>query len=223
MPWTPKDAKRHTKKAKSPKAKRQWSHVADSVLERGGSEGSAIRQANGVIAQHYAGGGAFQSPLASVVSQPHAVSPQGSTFGVAKMRMPRVPIADTMRNVDASIFHAKKMLPSMAKKIARPRGPISGEPTLAKGYDEGGRVGLSQRAVAVLKDALSHLSNKDASSASATLRSSPELMANPSVSAAMNGLRASTGIAPATKTLTGLVNMDTNATIMPTYRRGGRR
>jgi len=49
MPWTPKDAKRHTKKAKSAKAQRQWAHVADSALQRGESEGTAIREANGVI------------------------------------------------------------------------------------------------------------------------------------------------------------------------------
>jgi hypothetical protein len=49
MPWDPKDAKRHTKKANTPKKGRQWSDVANSVLKRGGSEGSAIRQANGVV------------------------------------------------------------------------------------------------------------------------------------------------------------------------------
>ena len=49
MPWSAKDAGRFTKSARSAKSKRQWSHVADSVLSRGGSEGSAIRQANGVV------------------------------------------------------------------------------------------------------------------------------------------------------------------------------
>jgi len=49
MPWTPKDAQRHTHKAKSAKAKRQWKDVANSALERGQSEASAIRQANAVI------------------------------------------------------------------------------------------------------------------------------------------------------------------------------
>ena len=49
MPWKPSDAERHTKKAGSGVAKRQWSDVANSVLERGGSEGSAIRQANAVV------------------------------------------------------------------------------------------------------------------------------------------------------------------------------
>jgi len=49
MPWQPTDATRHTKKAKSATAKRQWKDVANSVLSRGGSEGSAIREANAVV------------------------------------------------------------------------------------------------------------------------------------------------------------------------------
>lgn len=49
MPWTPKDASRKTKKAKSPKAKRQWAHVADKVLAKTGDEGRAIREANAVV------------------------------------------------------------------------------------------------------------------------------------------------------------------------------
>lgn len=49
MPWTPKDATRFTKKAKSPKAKRQWAHVSDSALARGESEATAIKEANAVV------------------------------------------------------------------------------------------------------------------------------------------------------------------------------
>ena len=49
MPWDAGDAKRHTKKAKSAKAKRQWAHVSNSMLEHGASEGAAIRAANGVV------------------------------------------------------------------------------------------------------------------------------------------------------------------------------
>lgn len=49
MPWTAKDAKRHTKKARTSKQKRQWRDVADSALKRGASEGSAIRQANAAV------------------------------------------------------------------------------------------------------------------------------------------------------------------------------
>jgi len=49
MPWTPKDATRHTKKAKSGIAKRQWADVADAVLNKTGNEGRAIREANAVV------------------------------------------------------------------------------------------------------------------------------------------------------------------------------
>lgn len=51
MPWTASDAKRHTKKAKSPTAKRQWAKVANSALRRGLSEGAAVREANSVVAR----------------------------------------------------------------------------------------------------------------------------------------------------------------------------
>jgi hypothetical protein len=49
MPWAPKDASAKTKKAKTPKAKRQWRDVANSVLAKTGDEGRAIREANAVV------------------------------------------------------------------------------------------------------------------------------------------------------------------------------
>lgn len=49
MPWTAGDAAKKTKKAKSPKAKRQWRDVANSVLKRTGSDSLAIREANAVV------------------------------------------------------------------------------------------------------------------------------------------------------------------------------
>lgn len=49
MPWGYGDASRHTKKAKSPGAKRQWSTVANSVLHDSGDEGKAIRIANAAV------------------------------------------------------------------------------------------------------------------------------------------------------------------------------
>jgi uncharacterized protein YdaT len=49
MPWTSEDASRFTKKAKSPIRKRQFSEVANSMLSRGASEGSAIRAANAAV------------------------------------------------------------------------------------------------------------------------------------------------------------------------------
>ena len=42
-------AQRFTRKANTPKKKRQWMHVEASALKRGGSKGSAIRQANSVV------------------------------------------------------------------------------------------------------------------------------------------------------------------------------
>lgn len=48
-PWSSGDAKRHSKKASTPKKQRQWSEVANSALRGGASEGSAIRQANAVV------------------------------------------------------------------------------------------------------------------------------------------------------------------------------
>jgi uncharacterized protein YdaT len=56
MPWTAKDASRKTKKAKSPKAKRQWKDVANNVLAKTGDEARAIRTANGVVKRRKKGG-----------------------------------------------------------------------------------------------------------------------------------------------------------------------
>lgn len=54
MPWTARDAYRHTKAASTPDLQRQWAHVANSELERTGDEALAIRAANGVVGK---GGG----------------------------------------------------------------------------------------------------------------------------------------------------------------------
>ena len=55
MPWTPAQAQKHTKKAKSAIAKRQWAHVADAVLKKTGNEGRAVREANSVVAKRKRG------------------------------------------------------------------------------------------------------------------------------------------------------------------------
>ena len=50
MPWDKNsDAARHTHRAKSSKQRRQWRHVANSILERTGDEARAVRGANSVI------------------------------------------------------------------------------------------------------------------------------------------------------------------------------
>lgn len=51
MPWDPSDARDKTNKANTPQAQAQWAAVANSALAGGASEGSAIRQASGVIAK----------------------------------------------------------------------------------------------------------------------------------------------------------------------------
>ena len=42
-------ASRFTKKANTPKKRRQWEHVYDSAKKSGASPGKAIREANGVV------------------------------------------------------------------------------------------------------------------------------------------------------------------------------
>jgi uncharacterized protein YdaT len=49
MPWSSRDAKRHTHKATTAKKKRQFAHVANKVLEESGDEGKAIRIANAAV------------------------------------------------------------------------------------------------------------------------------------------------------------------------------
>lgn len=49
MPWTAKDADKHTKKANTAAEKKQWAKVANSVLKDGGSDAKAIRIANASI------------------------------------------------------------------------------------------------------------------------------------------------------------------------------
>ena len=49
MPYSPAEASKHTRKANSPSKKRQWSHVFNSMLERGSSEKSAFRAAAGTV------------------------------------------------------------------------------------------------------------------------------------------------------------------------------
>lgn len=49
MPYTNKDVRGFTKKARTAKQKRQWRHVYDTERARGLPEGRAIAAASGVI------------------------------------------------------------------------------------------------------------------------------------------------------------------------------
>ena len=49
MPWGPSDASAKTHEANTPRKKRRWADVADSVLRSTGDEGRAVREANAVV------------------------------------------------------------------------------------------------------------------------------------------------------------------------------
>ena len=49
MPWTARDVSRHNHRAKSPKRRRQWRDVANSILARTGDDARAIRGANAAV------------------------------------------------------------------------------------------------------------------------------------------------------------------------------
>ena len=51
MPWSSKDASKHTKKADTPAEKKQWAKTANSVLKSSKNEGKAVRIANAAIAK----------------------------------------------------------------------------------------------------------------------------------------------------------------------------
>lgn len=52
MPWSAKDASRHTKKAAGkPKASRAFAHAANSVLAQTGDEGRAVAAGNAAAAK----------------------------------------------------------------------------------------------------------------------------------------------------------------------------
>mgnify|MGYP005840164393 CR=1 FL=1 len=49
MPWKPKDAQRHTRKADTAAKQKLWTKIANSTLRRTGDEARAIREANAVM------------------------------------------------------------------------------------------------------------------------------------------------------------------------------
>lgn len=227
-------------------------------------KGSALLSS--AMKHKHAAGGSI-SPLASLVGNPmtmRSTSPRmGQPLGNAgRMRMPHVPLADTMHNIDQHMAGARAKLPKLkAKKggrakrfdeggraighsspgspgvggavkdavaalrdylIDRPRREIQAartahenaiiddtdtaqQATRPDDYATGGPVaGLSENAKGAVKTALTHLANKDASSAAATLHASPEAMQHPVVRLAAHALRTGTGLAPATQQLTGM-------------------
>ena len=55
MPWQSRDARHHTKKARSMDDKEYWARIANAVLHRSGDDHArAVRIANGVLAKRVA-------------------------------------------------------------------------------------------------------------------------------------------------------------------------
>jgi hypothetical protein len=50
MPWTSRDAYRHTKKANTPGVQAKWAKIANAALQEYGDEARAIRTANAAVA-----------------------------------------------------------------------------------------------------------------------------------------------------------------------------
>ena len=63
MPWSPNDGPaRHTKKARTKGAKKQWAATANRVLAESGDEGKAVRIANSAVAKRKESVGLAKGP-----------------------------------------------------------------------------------------------------------------------------------------------------------------
>lgn len=49
MPWSPEDASRFTKKARTHLKRKKWAKIANAVLRSTGDEGTAVRVANSKV------------------------------------------------------------------------------------------------------------------------------------------------------------------------------
>jgi len=75
MPWSGKDALKHSKKASTPEKQHKWNTIANKVLKTSGDEGRAIRIANSQMAK----GGAVDQPFLPIRDLRYAS--RGNTFG----------------------------------------------------------------------------------------------------------------------------------------------
>jgi hypothetical protein len=86
---------------------------------------------------------------------------------------------------------------------------------------EGGKVAVSQKGLAAIKEAISHLQGRDRARAVETLRRSREALAHPAASEAQRVLATDSGIGPATRVLNKLVEEAGNTRGVPTLAEGG--
>jgi hypothetical protein len=181
---------------------------------------AAERRHDRKSALDHADGGPVESALEQFTGSPmhssHSMMPHGPNIGyMTHLKMPYVPIAGITHNVFAHLKGVSERLPKMQAKLAK-------SPNYRYKFDVGGEVRLGADAISAIKDAISHIANRDASSAAAALTTNRAAMAHPVVAQAAQALRRGQGIGPAAQALTGLVNADTERVVMPTFRRGGR-
>jgi hypothetical protein len=124
-------------------------------------------------------------------------------MGLAPARPPRVPINGMMRNIDQGLKHSRAKLMALGGSLeaAQPE-PQPQMPMDPRVHD-------------VVMKALEHLQAMDASSAAAVLGSSPEAMSHPEIAAIAHALRTSTGIAPATKSLNQISQVESESSVPP--------
>ena len=185
----------HGWKPDHPRHKMPSRAVAEEFHEADKSEGKW---------EHASGGPAGMSPLESTIGgggfgeglgfHPH----MGSSMyvGKAPMRMPRVPIADTMRNIDQHIKGASVKLPKIGQKLqSLPKQP----PMPHHKFAGGGQV--NPQLAQVIQQALNSIKSKDLSTAGAMLRGSPIAMQHPVTRAASTALRNAQHVDAAIKAL----------------------
>jgi len=137
------------------------------------------------------------SPLSAGISSMH--NPMGGNrmnVGSARMRMPRIPIADTLRNIDQGLHSTSHIMKPKMPHLAEGGLPPQG----------GGAPQLGPQAIAALGMAMAHAQGGDHGSAAGALMSSPEAMQHPHVRAIAHHLKASKDIGQAHEALSNLVN-----------------
>lgn len=140
---------------------------------------------------NYSAGSPLSSGMSSMMHS--GIGGGMGNVGHAHVRMPRIPIADTLRNIDQGLHSPKMKIPHLAEGGMPPQ--IGGQPPQ-----------LGPQAIAALGMAMAHMQNQDHGSAAGALMSSPEAMKHPHVRAVAQHLRASKDIGPAHKVLSNLVN-----------------
>lgn len=164
---------------------------------------------------------ASMSPLSSGMSAMHNSGISSSPVAHAHMRMPRIPIADTLRNIDQGLHQTAHI---MKPKISHLAGGGMPEPM---GESAQQQPQLGPQAIAALGMAMAHMQGGDHGSAAGALMSSPEAMKHPHVAAVAHHLKASKDIGPAHKVLGNLINSlgggggGPGATAMPPAAGGG--